>query len=315
MPSWVSPLMEIVCIIDKKAGLVQVYEEHARGTCRGAASWNAYHYKRTSDLVLDAYRDGPRDVLLLRFGEGKLELIPSYSSAGIEKVALIKGDKGKELVEVVYAGLGGASQGITQCRAGAKGIKSFEVLSKDNETGLGRTRFHFDPRVKLHVGIDDTDNGREGATWSLANEIGYKMGKKQGVSFINHTLVQMFPHAPHKTTNCVATVLTFAVGPQKKNALVKELLKELGSKTLSKNTGMAVFEGISIPKRLFEFSQDARSRLVTAKEAMALCDLVDIYQVTGEEGIIGAVGALGMSEEHEAAVVPATGPQAHVAGK
>jgi tRNA(Ile2) C34 agmatinyltransferase TiaS len=141
------------------------------------------------------------------------------------------------------------------------------------------------------------------------------MGKKRGVSFINHTLVQMFPRAPHKTTNCVATVLTFAVSPQKKNALVKDLLKELGASSLSKNTGMAVFEGISIPKRLFEFSQTARSRLVTAKEAMALSDLVDIYQVTGEEGIIGAVGALGMSESHEGAVVPAAEPKAQCAGK
>jgi len=305
VPSWVSPLSEIICVVDRKAGLVQLYEEHSRGTCRGAAAWNAYHYKRTSDLVLDAYRDGARDVMLLRLGEGVLKLVPSYSSAGIEKVGLVSGRGGAELVEVVYAGIGGASVGITRCRTSSKGVKSLQILEKRDKNGLGRTRFLFSPRVKLHVGIDDTDSKKGGATWSLANEIGHRMGSKKGVSFMNHTLVQMYPGAPHKTTNCVATVLTFAVSQKGKGPLVKCILKDLRTSTKSDNTGMAVFEGISIPRRLFEFSRAARSRLVTTHEARALSDLVDIYQVTGAEGIIGAVGALGMSEEHEAAVVPA----------
>ena len=301
----VSPISEIVCVQDRNAGLVQIYEEHSRGTCRGAAAWNVHHYKRTSDLVLDAYRDGARDVLLLRLGCASLRLVPSFSSAGIEQVRTVEGPKGVKMIEVTYAGLGGAGLGITKCRVHSKGVRSCEILAPGGGKQLGRTRFLFDDRVKVHVGIDDTDSDTEGATWSLANEIGFKMGKRRGVAYLNHTLVQMFPFSPNRTTNCVATVLTFAVPPKGKNALIRSLLEELKASTGSAHTGMAVFEGISIPARLYEFTKAARTRIVGIEEAMSMSDLVDIYEVTGERGVIGAVGALGMAEENDRAVAAA----------
>lgn len=43
--SWVSPFKRIVAVHDKKNNLVQIYEDHARGMCRGAPGCSAYHYK------------------------------------------------------------------------------------------------------------------------------------------------------------------------------------------------------------------------------------------------------------------------------
>lgn len=303
----ISPISEIICVIDEPAGLVQIYEEHARGTCRGAAAWTAHHYGRTSNIVLGSYRDGPRDVFTLKTGKGDLDLKPSFSPAGIESVSKIYED-GKDLIEVIYAGLGGAGVGITQCRKSAKGLYKAEILRDGGGGNLGRSRFLFEPRIKLHIGIDDTDSKNKGATWSLGNELGVSC-VKAGISYINHTLVQLFPFAPGKTTNCVGTVLTFAVLPEMVDGFIEEFKAELQASTSSDQTGMAVFQGISIPKRLKDFSDLARSQEVSVQEAKSLKDLVNIYEITGSLGVIGAVGSLGYSERHEEAVRSAVDPE------
>jgi len=301
----ISPLNEIICVADRKAGLVQIYEEHSRGVCRGAAAWTAHHYRNSSELVLDSYRDGPRDVILLKLGKGGLRLTPSFYSAGIEEAALT--DDGRE-VEVVYAGLGGAGVGITECRRDTKGVLCAEVLDKGGGEKLGRCRFRFRARVKLHIGIDDTDARDQGATWSLGNELGCEAGSMEGVSYLNHTLVQLYPFAPGKTTNCVATVLTFAVPPEDKESFIEHFARRLGEATTSKHTGMAVLEGIVIPAELKEYTRQARTRVVDVEELRALEGVVRLVEVTGRRGLIGAAAALGMAEEHEAAVVPGVPP-------
>jgi methanogenesis imperfect marker protein 11 len=297
----ISPLKEIICVLDQKAGLVQIYEEHSRGVCRGAAAWTAYHYSNTSELVLDSYMDGPRDVLLLKLGRGKLKLTPSFSSAGIEEVSLVEDG---ERVEVTYAGLGGAGVGITQCRQSAKGVLLAEILESGGGEKLGRCRFQFEAKLKLHVGIDDTDSKEQGATWSLGNELGYEMGQVEGINYINHTLVQLYPYAPGKTTNCVSTVLTFAVPPGKKEEFLERFAKRLKETTTSDHTGMVVYQGIDIPQELKDFTQAARTLIVELDEIYKYKDLVEIVPITGNRGLIGALGAIGMSEDHNNGVVP-----------
>ncbi len=301
MAGLVSPLREIICVVDKEAELIQIYEEHSRGICRGAAAWTAYHYQNTSEFVLDSYRDGPRDVLLLRIGKGELNLKPSFSSAGIEE-ALVTDDGAK--VEVVYAGLGGAGYGVTQCRKDTKGVVCAEVMEDGGGGKLGRCRFHFKARVKIHIGIDDTDSKETGATWALGNELGYEMDQLDGITYLNHTLVQLFPFAPGKTTNCVSTALTFAVDPEIKEEFIQNFSKRLKETTDSEQTGMAVLEGIKIPGELKEFTKIARTRIVTLDELDAFSDLARMIPITGKQGLIGALGALGMAEDHENAVVP-----------
>jgi methanogenesis imperfect marker protein 11 len=299
--STISPLEEIICVFDQKAGLVQIYEEHSRRACRGAAAWTAYHYKNTSELVLDSYMDGPRDVLLLKLGKGELKLTPSFSSGGIEEVLLVEGGK---KIEVIYAGLGGAGVGITECRRTAKGVLLADVLDSGGGEKLGRCKFHFQTKLKIHVGIDDTDSKDKGATWSLGNELGHEMDQIEGINYINHTLVQLYPYAPGKTTNCVSTVLTFAVPPEQKQDFIDTLARRLKETTSSKHTGMVVFQGIDIPQNLKEFSQAARTRIVELDEIYKYEGIVDIIPVTGNRGLIGAMGALGMSEDHQGGVVP-----------
>jgi len=299
MEDWVSPLQRITAVHDAAKGLVQVYEDHSRGTARGAAAWSAYHYSRAGGVVLESWRDGARDVFILEVGKGELDLVPSVSAAGIEAAEVV-GDE----IHVTYAGLGGAGVGVTLCRKQAEGVLSAEVVEAGGGDRLGRAVLKLPRMLKLCVGIDDTDRAGQGATWSMANELGCKLGLMDGVSYLDHTLVQLFPGAPGKTTNCVGTVLTFGVMEDQFRAFGAALIGNLNQRTLSDQTSIAILEGIGIPPTLKQFSDTARARVVTVEDALAAakaCD-VDVIEVTGKQGAIGAVASLGYAERHEEAV-------------
>jgi len=296
---WVTPFDKIIAVCDEKNKLIQIYEDHAHSKCYGAAAWSAYHYKRTSRLVVDAWRDGPRDIFMLKIGKGKLKLVPSFSSGGIEQ-AEISGNE----CRITYAGLAGAGVGVTMCRGLAKGVKGVEIIEEGGGNKLGKAILILPKMVKIHIGIDDTDRSDAGATWSLANEIGVKVAEKKCIEYINHTLVQLFPMAPNKTKNCVATVLTFAVQPDKKETLIKSVSKLLKRETLSRDTGIAVFEGIKIPNQLTKFADKVRSKLISVEDTLKFADKysIELIEITGEAGLVGAAGALGYAERHEEAV-------------
>jgi methanogenesis imperfect marker protein 11 len=296
---WVSPFERIVGVYSASENLVQIYEYHARNACSGAAAWAVYHYKRTSALVVEARREGARDIFTLKPGKCDLNLKPSYSSAGIEAVELVE-DK----IHVTYAGLAGGGVGSTLCRALAKGVDGAEIHEEGGGDRLGRATLIIPMMIKIQVGVDDTDKPGAGATWSLANEIAFQVGEQKGIEYLNHTLVQLYPGTPEKTTNCVATVLTFAVAQDKLGWLKNELSRCFSEDTLSKHTGVAFWSGISIPDDLLLFSNQARKSIVAIDQAKkAAKDAgIDLQTVTGERGFIGAVAGLGYAERQEEAV-------------
>jgi methanogenesis imperfect marker protein 11 len=281
---------------------VQIYEYHARNSCYGAAAWAVYHYKHTSPLVLSARRDGARDIFTLKVGKSKLNLKPSYSSAGIEHVKLVDND-----IHITYSGLAGGGVGSSLCRGLAKDVKGVIIHSEGGGEKLGSATLILPKMLKLQVGVDDTDKIGEGATWSLANEIGHELNFDKDIEYLNHTLVQLYPGTPEKTTNCVATVLTFGVKPNKLGWLKKELANKFHELTSSKQTGLAFLDGIRIPKMLEQFAHEARSKLVTIDDARNLADRlnIELHEVTGDRGLIGATAALGFAEKQDEAVEPA----------
>jgi len=296
---WVSPFEKIIGVYNAAEELVQLYEYHARNSCYGAAAWAVYHYKRTSSLVIDARRDGVRDIFTLKVGMSNLNLKPSISCAGIEAVDIIE-DK----IHVTYAGLAGGGVGSTLCRALANGVEGTIIHAEGGGDKLGRATLVLPKMIKLQVGVDDTDKPGAGATWSLANEIAVKLGIQNGIEYINHTLVQLFPGTPNKTTNCVATVLTFAVNPGKLESLQNELDQHFSQQTLSEHTGLAFWGGITIPRKLTEFSNNAKNRVVSIDEAVDVAKKLDITirPKKGNRGCIGAIASIGYAENQDKAV-------------
>ena len=294
--SWISPFEKIVVLADKEKRIIEIFEKHPRGMA--TASWVTYHYPKASSLITQAIGEGSQSFFRVKEGKCDLELIAGISAAGIEEVKIYD-DK----VTITYAGLGGGGVGAVLNRGLAEGVRSVEILDYGGGGGLSKATLSFDLKQKIVVGVDDTDTKEEGATWSLANEIAYKIEKEGLADYLRHTLVQLYPRNPHKTQNCVSTALTFGVDP-KNVPLFKERIFELFDKhTLSKETGLVMLTGIGIDKEFRDYSFKVKTSLMSLEEAIDFSNKVKNLEVLMDNwGLIGAIAALGYSEDPNEAV-------------
>lgn len=289
---------KIVAMVDEGLGLMELVEEHP---CPSGSHWIVYQYTRTSPLIISAWRDGNKHHFILKIDKCRLNLVPSLSAAGIEEVR-VEEDK----VHIVYAGLAGAGVG-TELRKNAKNVIATNLIQKGGGSKLGKAEVITPKMEKVTIGIDDTDTKEEGATWVLANEIG-KIIEREGMGYyMDHTIVQLYPGNPNKTQNCVSIALTLAIYPKYKYEIgkfVKDLLKE---KSLSKETAIAIYYGLTPSKSMKLYTSKAKKEMVSIEEAKAVAmrNNIDIIKVNGDGGIIGAVAALGLAEHHkDAAKLP-----------
>ena len=254
--------------------------------------------KRASDIVLKAKRDGNRHTFLVKTGKSNLSLKPSLRAAGIEEVS-VEGDE----VKVVHAGLAGAGVGAAMCRGMAEGVKRVELQDIGGGSKVGRATVVTPRMEKVVIGIDDTDTKDEGATWTLAHNIGAELAR-QGYQYLDHVTVQLYPHNPNKTQNCVAIALVFAVKPGEKDGLIQKVVELLKKDTLSDKTSIAVLNGLEVPDKLRSYSESAKKSMLTVEEAEKVAEDVgvELVEVTGSQGKIGALAALGMYNDIEEAV-------------
>jgi methanogenesis imperfect marker protein 11 len=266
---------------------VEIVEYHP---CIGGSEWVVYQYKRSSNLVKMSKRDGNKHTFLVNTGKSDMNLKASFSAAGIEEVT-VEGDE----VKVVHAGLAGAGVGAAMCRGMAEGVKRVELYDIGGGSKVGRAAVVTPKLEKVVIGVDDTDTKEEGATWTLANNVGIQLSKL-GFEYLDHIIV---PHNPNKTQNCVAIALVFAVKPGERDKLIENARRLLKESTLSDKTSMAILDGIGIPEKLREYSMAAKTSMITLEEAeKAGKDIgIQFVEVTGAQGKIGALGALGLYDD------------------
>jgi methanogenesis imperfect marker protein 11 len=257
-----------------------------------------YQYQHSSDIVLKAKRDGNRHTFLVKTGKSNLSLKPSLHAAGIEEVS-VEGDE----VKVVHAGLAGAGVGAAMCRGMAEGVKRVELQDIGGGSKVGRATVVTPRLQKVVIGIDDTDTKDEGATWTLAHNVGAELAR-HGYQYLDHITVQLYPHNPNKTQNCVAIALVFAVEPGEKDQLIQNVVELLKKDTLSDKTAIAVLEGIQVPDKLRSYGAAAKRSMLTVKDAKEVAEEVgvELVEVTGSQGKIGALAALGNYSDIEEAV-------------
>ena len=125
-----------------------------------------------------------------------------------------------------------------------------------------------------------------------------------GFEYIDHVIVQLYPHNPNKTQNCVAIALVFGVIPGERDKLIEEACKLFKKHTLSQKTSMAVLDGLKIPGELRKYAQSAKKSMITLKEAEKTGkDMgIQFVEVTGPQGKIGALAALGLYDDVKEAV-------------
>ncbi|MCX8181498.1 MAG: DUF1743 domain-containing protein [Candidatus Methanomethyliaceae archaeon] len=297
--AWVSPHNKVVAVSDEKSGVVELIEDHARGTCFGGAAWSIYHYTKNSPCVFWSKREGTRIFYKIRpRSEAFSKLTPSYRPASIDYVS-VEGDK----IKVSYSGLAGAGVAALT-RAMAKGVERVEIQDWGGGSKLGRATIILPKKDKLIIGVDDTDKKDEGATWSLINEISHKLSIEMNVDYLEHSIVQLYPQNPFKTQNCVSISVSFAVLPNQKAKLIETFKKRLEEATLSDETGMAFMSGIMIDERLMIFANRAKSGMISLEETEEIASKcgVELIKIKGSRGLIGALAAIPYVEFPDEAV-------------
>lgn len=290
---WIAPYKKVITMVD--GDYVEIVEYHP---CVGGSEWVVYQYERSSELVEKSKRDGNKHTFLVKIGKSDFDLKASFSAAGIEEVSVNDNE-----VKVVHAGLAGAGVGAAMCRGMAEGVKRVELYDIGGGSKVGRAAVVTPKLKKVVIGIDDTDTKEEGATWTLANNVGTELNK-MGFEYLDHVIVQLYPHNPNKTQNCVAIALVFAVKENERDRLIEEARKLFKEHTLSRKTAMAILDGVDIPEKLREYAMAAKQSMITVEEAEKTGEKLGIQfvEVTGREGKIGALAALGLYNDIKEAV-------------
>jgi methanogenesis imperfect marker protein 11 len=275
--------------VDEEAGMVRIVEEC---TVKGTVEWDSWNRRRASGIVQDVSVEGTTLTMDAGIGESEPRFGPAASQLGAQALASVKvvGDE----VHTRWMGLAGAGYALKVCLAQAPGVKRARFGGTGGTGGAHMAEVEIVTPVmrRLLVGIDDTDTKEEGATWALGLRLGLSMpvGK-----FLGHRLVQLNPMVPEKTTNCVATCLSFAVKPRDIEEAKAFAFDFIEDQSFSDNSSVAFYEGLRVPEDVLTFGTRAKGEFLHWEEAerVASGSGVDLRTVTGQRGHIGSLAAIG----------------------
>jgi methanogenesis imperfect marker protein 11 len=239
------------------------------------------------------------NILLDRYRTGKIErdLIPSLLPWDVSGVELEN-----DTVHITQRGIGGAPDVI---RLWAHKALRYEERKVGKMTEI---EMEFPIYEKVTVGLDDTDTSTKGATITTAVEISVLLEKAlKYVNFLMFIVNLNWPNNPYKTTNNASSACIFAVKQGEKKKFADNFCKMVEKRTASKNTGVAILDGIGIPQELQEYSKLVKQKEVQISDAYTTAKKNGVNLVTFEEnprGIIGAVSAIGMAENPREALSP-----------
>ncbi len=294
--SWVFPYNELLAIYDFKNDLVELVEDYAPQNGLFGEAWRTLHFPSTSPIVVSGRREGTKSLFRIKPGYAELRLRPTFSPIGIEETTVTK----KE-IKITYAGLGGGGVSASYCRGLAKGVKRVEIIQQAGGNRLGKASVVLPRLEKTLVSVDDTDNDSEGATYALVHNIAQKINSKK-IRYFTHVNCQLFPENPHKTKNCMSTVVSFIHPPGCTEQIVSHFKKELKKHTYSEQTAFVAYNGILLPAPVCEYSRRAKTSFLSSiAEAVEICrqNNIEHHFVTGEKGLIGALAGLGMHDNPE----------------
>ena len=291
--TWIAPYEKVLTMVDDNK--VEIVEYHP---CISGSHWLLNQYLNNSELIDSAYRDGNKHVYRCHVGKSPIDLKASFNAAGIDEIS-IQGDE----VRVTHTGLAGAGVGAGMCRGMGDGVKYIELLEVGGGSKVGKAVVVTPKLEKVVIGIDDTDTKDAGATWTMAHNLGVEL-REEGFEYLDHIIVQLYPHNPHKTQNCVSIALTFAVESERKDELITRVIEKLKRDTLSDKTSIAVLEGLTIPAELRQYSIKTKTGMMDVETAKKLAEKLDIdlIAVTGSQGKVGALAALGLYNDVDEAV-------------
>lgn len=288
---WIMRYNYLAAVVDPKVNQVLYIESY--GPERGffIEGWRATHYPLTSKIVLKAWREGGVTLVLIKPGRASLTLKPSIAPFGISECKVTDTE-----VKLSFAGLGGAGVSAAYSRGAADGVKYSEMVQQGGGAAVGKGTITLDRSQLLLIGVDDTDNAETGATYALVHNIASEAAQKFNVAYVIHVNVQLYPYNKFKTRNCFATVVGFLHTKKAQRQQVIDYFKsELLAHTVSNNTAMACASGFWFSDKFIDYATSLKFRF--ASDLQELKDIasnegVQMYPITGERGLFGAVSAL-----------------------
>ncbi len=279
----------IYTLVDEENGVAQIIEECS---AKGPVEWDAVNRKRAGGAITDIRVEGTTLIMDTIIGEREVRFGPASKNVGGQglKSLWVEGDT----VRTTWVGLAGASVGIGACMPQGPGTICAEYPDDAKVGGAHRIEVTVTtPKlVRAIIAVDDTDTKEKGASWVLL----LKTARSCPIGhFLQHKIVQLNPNVPEKTTNCVSVAVSFAIKEDEMDALVAWFVDKLREGTYSKQTTMAVFQGLKVPQGLVDYGLRAKREILTARNGHEAAEAngVRLIVVTGERGTIGAVAGIG----------------------
>jgi len=279
----------VYTLVDEGNGVARIIEECS---AKGPVEWDLANRKRAGGAIIDIKVEGTTLIMDTIIGEKEVRFGPASKELGGQGLKSLTIDG--EFVKTTWVGIAGASVGIGACLPQGPGTIQ-AVYPEDAKVG-GANRIEVTvttPKmIRVIFAADDTDTKEKGASWVLM----LKCAQSCPVGhFLEHKIVQLNPNAPEKTTQCVAVGISFAVQEKDLPALRDYVVKFVRENTLSQHTAVAIFKGLRIPKILVDYGMSAKMLVLKVEdaEAAAMASGVEVVEITGRRGMIGAVAAIG----------------------
>jgi methanogenesis imperfect marker protein 11 len=275
-------------LVDNDRNLVQIIE---KCIANGPIEWDAINRYKASPLIKEVKVEGTTLIMNVRIGESEVNFGSVSENRGAQALKSVEIIEDK--VKTIWLGLAGATIGIGSCLSEAPGIIKTVFNSKKIGGAHELQTTIVSPKLsRLIIGIDDTDSEDAGATWHLGLELGRTM---PWGTFLKHKIIQLNPDVKEKTTNCVSVGISFGIEEKNIYKAIDYTKKFIFEKTVSDNTCIAIYKGIRIPRCLQKFSYESKLNIKTEEDAIDVARKgnVDILEITGTRGMIGAVAAIG----------------------
>ncbi|HUX98386.1 MAG TPA: hypothetical protein VMV49_02415 [Candidatus Deferrimicrobium sp.] len=281
----------IFTCIDRERNIVEIY--HFCGS-QGCTAYCAYAHKEVGGVILETRHDGFFLRELAQIGSAPLIGLGSKAGVGIEEIKLQE----NEIIQSITA-TGGPAYSLTETMGAAVGVNRIEY-SKDGSYISGR--IYTDALEHITVGIDDTDDTDEGATWAISLSL---LNNLKNINRIAHKIVFLNPTIQYKTLGNNASFIEFAVKQSDFEPILNDIQDFLAYKTVSEQTAIAVMRGLMAPDKLKEFANEVREKEIPIAKADQIAKelKIQLIEITGEQGKVGALASLAFLREEASCLI------------
>ena len=290
----ISPCEKIIALVDERNGVVEVCH---KCLSIGAMSFCKREYEKAGGIVVSTRVEGSWLRIRAKLGSSDVAVgEPPLPSIGLSEAKALE-----DVVELGVVGFKGAGYSMLKTMPHADGVLHVDSFVRE---GVVHGRIYTKKLERVIIAVDDTDTDLEGATWELALSMANKLSEMDWVEFLSHKVISLYPKLEDKTGGNFASLVEFGVPSQKVEELIDRAVVFLANNTKSSETAVAVLRGLSIHPRLREFGFLAKQSKVSLDQAQDVAKDVgiEVKEVVGRRGAIGAVAALAFADSVQEAL-------------